>query len=367
MADEGEVVTPVGLKTRLKHLLTDTVAVERVQDAVQRTHDITTRAYQVAKHLLLDLYEATEAANNGRFDAQAVARAWPKVFTVSFWEAAFDAVSQTGGKPSAAAAGTAALLTRSRVRLENIGALSPQQPSRKNLSYVKPRQARSMCTAYSNNVQLHYTAYVSRVVRHALRSLELRAMQLSSWLDVPPARQQEHDRAVKAAIYCIKKNAAFPPSVPVAWRDKIAELRDSLGPLPHNRAIDWQIDDQIAGKPLLYLAYMVRMNRLLEAADAKLFSPLPLRRSFRPKHMIIDTQTLVELLLQPIGTIQQRRAEVTAIRETLELTEIPGHPGHPGHLWELPNLKTKDDFKSSVSCSRSVMPMLTQCPQTRPL
>jgi hypothetical protein len=48
-------------------------------------------------------------------------------------------------------------------------------------------------------------------------------------------------------------------------------------------------------RPFAYLKGMLYMNDLLEKGDHKLFQPLPLRNNIIPKHIIIDTASLINL------------------------------------------------------------------------
>ena len=46
-------------------------------------------------------------------------------------------------------------------------------------------------------------------------------------------------------------------------------------------------------KPFDYLKGMLYMNSILEKQECKLFQPLPLRNNIIPKHIIIDTASLI--------------------------------------------------------------------------
>ena len=48
-------------------------------------------------------------------------------------------------------------------------------------------------------------------------------------------------------------------------------------------------------RPFEYLKGMLYMNEVLEKMESKLFQPLPLRTNIIPKHIIIDTASLVSL------------------------------------------------------------------------
>ena len=48
-------------------------------------------------------------------------------------------------------------------------------------------------------------------------------------------------------------------------------------------------------RPFEYLKGMMYMNSILEKQETKLFQPLPLRSNIIPKHIIIDTASLINL------------------------------------------------------------------------
>jgi hypothetical protein len=48
-------------------------------------------------------------------------------------------------------------------------------------------------------------------------------------------------------------------------------------------------------RPFAYLPGMLYMNSILELEEQKLFQPLPLRNNIIPKHILLDTASLVSL------------------------------------------------------------------------
>jgi len=59
--------------------------------------------------------------------------------------------------------------------------------------------------------------------------------------------------------------------------------------------IEKSINYDIKVNPFNYLKGMIYMNSILEKQDTKLFQPLPLRTNIIPKHIIIDTASLINL------------------------------------------------------------------------
>ena len=54
-------------------------------------------------------------------------------------------------------------------------------------------------------------------------------------------------------------------------------------------------------RPFEYLKAMLYMNEVLEKQESKLFQPLPLRTNIVPKHIILDTVSLISLFCPAIG------------------------------------------------------------------
>jgi hypothetical protein len=63
--------------------------------------------------------------------------------------------------------------------------------------------------------------------------------------------------------------------------------------LPEN--ITKSIHYDVKVSPFNYLKGMLYMNAVLEKEDYKLFQPLPLRNNIIPKHIILDTATIISL------------------------------------------------------------------------
>jgi hypothetical protein len=76
--------------------------------------------------------------------------------------------------------------------------------------------------------------------------------------------------------------------------DWIEEHKNIL--IPQRNTI---LEFDLPARPWIYLRYMVEMSRIIESQfpGTKLLSPIVLRRSFIPKHITIDTNALVQLLM----------------------------------------------------------------------
>ena len=332
------------LKGKLQSLLGDKARTEAVRDAVVRNGAIVVRAYNFIKLYLLQLYEsATGEDGDGKkketlaFDAAAVVAAWPTDLKHGFMADVYTVVSasdRVGGRQAA--------VTEQRTRMPSAydsfvaeGVLSADAPSITNLTYVKTYSAIEMATAYSNNIVFHYAGYIGRVCLKLFRKRMLELLPHAKWEEVPAGERRRMElgfKRIKAAFM----NGTVP-DVDVDLAFLYHEYVGVVGPRrpPGNGA--WYIGHRMSREPLLYLAHMVKMNRLLEAADCKLLGPLCLRRDLIPKYARFDTCALIDVL---VGTSD----DMPDIAARLRFTHVDGHGEQ---TWDLKPKATKMDLKQT--------------------
>jgi len=139
----------------------------------------------------------------------------------------------------------------------------------KNTTFLLPYLATQIHTSLSNNIQEHF-------IQHFLRFIN---------------KTTNHITEEKATLFQLKKNLIELTETDEIFNEwKLTHLSNIL-PTEVKKSIYYDVKV----KPFDYLKGMLYMNSVLEKQEHKLFQPLPLRNNIIPKHIIIDTSSLINL------------------------------------------------------------------------
>jgi hypothetical protein len=147
--------------------------------------------------------------------------------------------------------------------------LNHEKTNLKNTTFLLPYLATQIHTSLSNNIQEHF-------IQHFLRFINKTTNEITE--DKPTLfqfKKQIMDLGETDAMFSIWKQRNLPNILPT-------EIKKS-------------IHYDVKVKPFDYLKGMLYMNSVLEKQESKLFQPLPLRNNIIPKHIIIDTASLINL------------------------------------------------------------------------
>jgi hypothetical protein len=139
----------------------------------------------------------------------------------------------------------------------------------KNTTFLLPYLATQIHTSLHNNFQEHF-------IQHFLRFINKTTTEITE---------------DKAILFQFKKNLMELKETD----EKFNEWKTTHLPniLPKN--IKKSIHYDIKVRPFEYLKGMLYMNSVLEKQENKLFQPLPLRNNIIPKHIILDTASIINL------------------------------------------------------------------------
>ena len=139
----------------------------------------------------------------------------------------------------------------------------------KNTTFLLPYLATQIHTSLSNNTQ-------ERFIQHFLRFINKTTTEITE---------------DKAILFQFKKNLMELKETD----EKFNEWKTTHLPniLPKN--INKSIHYDIKVRHFDYLKGMLYMNSVLEKQENKLFQPLPLRNNIIPKHIILDTASIINL------------------------------------------------------------------------
>ena len=139
----------------------------------------------------------------------------------------------------------------------------------KNTSFLLPYLATQIHTSLHNNFQEHF-------IQHFLRFINKTTNEITE---------------DKATLFQFKKQILELNETDEIFSNwKLTHLSHIL---PNE--IKKSIHYDIKVRPFEYLKGMLYMNSVLEKQESRLFQPLPLRNNIIPKHIIIDTSSLINL------------------------------------------------------------------------
>jgi len=147
--------------------------------------------------------------------------------------------------------------------------LNHEKTNLKNTTFLLPYLATQIHTSLHNNFQEHF-------IQHFLRFINKTTNEITK---------------DKALLFQFKKQLLELDETDEMFSNwKLTHLHNIL---PNE--IKKSIHYDIKVRPFEYLKGMLYMNSVLEKQESKLFQPLPLRNNIIPKHIIIDTSSLINL------------------------------------------------------------------------
>ena len=147
--------------------------------------------------------------------------------------------------------------------------LNHEKTNLKNTTFLLPYLATQIHTSLSNNAQEHF-------IQHFLRFINKTTTEITE---------------EKSLLFQFKKqlfDLTETDEIFSEWKN--THLHNIL---PQN--IKKSVHYDVKVRPFEYLKGMLYMNEVLEKEEHKLFQPLPLRNNIIPKHIIIDTASLINL------------------------------------------------------------------------
>jgi hypothetical protein len=147
--------------------------------------------------------------------------------------------------------------------------LNHEKTNLKNTTFLLPYLATQIHTSLHNNFQEHF-------IQHFLRFINKTTNEITE---------------DKATLFQFKKQLFELNETDEIFSNwKLTHLHN-IFPIEIKKSIHYDIKV----RPFEYLNGMLYMNSVLEKQENKLFQPLPLRNNIIPKHIIIDTASLINL------------------------------------------------------------------------
>ena len=147
--------------------------------------------------------------------------------------------------------------------------LNHEKTDLKNTTFLLPYLATQIHTSLNNNLQEHF-------IQHFLRFINKTTNEITE---------------DKATLFQFKKQLMELTET----NEMFNEWKETHLPNILPTEIKKSIHYDVKVRPFEYLKGMLYMNSVLEKIESKLFQPLPLRNNIIPKHIIIDTASLINL------------------------------------------------------------------------
>ena len=147
--------------------------------------------------------------------------------------------------------------------------LNHEKTNLKNTTFLLPYLATQIHTSLHNNFQEHF-------IQHFLRFINKTTNEITE---------------DKALLFQFKKQLLELNETDEIFSNWKHTHLSHILPTEIKKSIHYDIKV----RPFEYLKGMLYMNSVLEKQECKLFQPLPLRNNIIPKHIIIDTASLIDL------------------------------------------------------------------------
>jgi len=147
--------------------------------------------------------------------------------------------------------------------------LNHKKTNLKNTTFLLPYLASQIHTSLNNNLQEHF-------IQHFLRFINKTTNEITE---------------DKATLFQFKKHLFDLSETDTMFSNWKETHLPNILPTEIKKSIHYDVKV----RPFEYLKGMLYMNSVLEKMESKLFQPLPLRSNIIPKHIIIDTSSLINL------------------------------------------------------------------------
>jgi len=238
---------------------------ERINDAVSRTNIITTNSYFLLRLWVLQKYHNNQeipiiTEDTIRMSMKSLVKA------------------SAGPKPKG---NNLALLQE----FQNIGNSIFTLQDGKNLSAILDYYATTMITAIENNIKMHFIDYIKRFVNSYFKNIYQNELQ-----------NKEFKKQFYKELQRVKNDIINDTEILTCDEKYHTWLNvNRYNIVPKNYDTSYFYDIKV--NPQKYLKHMIFMNLQLEEMNTKMFQFFPLQTHLIPRHIQIDTKSLVELLI----------------------------------------------------------------------
>ena len=240
---------------------TDTKTLAIINDAVLRTNYITTKSYFLLRLWVLEKYHSNQGI---------------PLITEDTIKMSMKSLVKASAGPKAKRNNL--LLLQEFQKLHTFSL-----EDGKNLSAILDYYTTTMITAIENNIKMNFMDYVKRFVNSYFKSIYKDELQNKD------VRKQLYKELQLVKNDIINETLLSDPK----YHSWLNENRYKIVPQEYDTSYYYDVKVN----PQRYLKYMIYMNLQLEEKDAKMFQFFPLQTQIIPRHIQIDTKSIIELLV----------------------------------------------------------------------
>ena len=251
------------LKVHIQKILksADTKTLEIINDAVMRTNYITTKSYFLLRLWVLEKYHSNQGI---------------PLITEDTIKMSMKSLVKASAGPKAKGNNLSLLQEFQQLHTFSL-------EDGKNLSAILDYYTTTMITAIENNIKMNFMDYIKRFVNSYFKSIHKNELQNKDF------RKQLYKELQVVKNDIINETLLSDPKYH-SWLNK---NRYKIVPQEYDTSYYYDIK----ANPQRYLKYMIFMNLQLEEKEAKMFQFFPLQTQIIPRHIQLDTKSIIELLV----------------------------------------------------------------------
>jgi hypothetical protein len=251
------------LKVNVKSILKNTEPniLYALEDAIHRANNITFKAYLLLKLWILDKYKQKIEI--------------PEI-TQDIIKMAFKSVCKKSAGPKPKNDNLKLL-----VEFTNLHSFELENGNQ--LSQILSYYATTMITSIENNIKKHFMDYINRFVNVYFKYKYREEI-------INKEFKKQLMKEINVLKNDIKNNTLKSDKKYHPW---LKQYRYQIIPKKYNKSYFYDIKEN----PYKYIKHMIFMNLAIEKLDGKTFQVLPLQTSIIPKHIQIDTKSIIELFI----------------------------------------------------------------------
>jgi hypothetical protein len=274
-------------KCSLKTIVKDDKTIDKINNAVYKCNEIVTLTYQFIKLYILDKYRKKQHIPNINKD---LIRQASNIISCK---------DSQRGRKSENSKIIADMKDFYKINFSKL--VNNYQPSRTNISNALKFVYNDMEQNYINNIQMHFVQRLKKVITEGLlfafkKDNEKLFESNKEQYDVEYNKLLKEIRIIKAKILGLDEyieNNICNNNILKKYKKIIKMFKIKFLPnIEKSVYYDLKID------PFKFLPKMILINDKFERMELKLNNMLPLRHSFVPKNIQLDTNCIIEILLE---------------------------------------------------------------------
>ena len=260
-------------KQSLKNIIKDDIFKNNIDDAIYRTNKIISSTYEFIKLYILHCFE-----NNNEL---------PSINT-DFITQCFIVLCKKSSSGRQTQKNNKYLEDFYKEHYEPL-LINKEKTDKKNLTQILKYESIRMKTCYENSVETNYFNFLFRYINCIFTEKHNEYIEKLSDDD-----KNKFIKELKLELKVVKNDLLNNTlNSDIKYHEWIKNSYGKITPLYNDIKESYYYDIKI--EPMKYLKYLLNMNVELEKINKKMFHAIPLRKSLIPKHIEIDTVSIIDI------------------------------------------------------------------------